>query len=112
MTGATLDTTAIWVMIVSLAVGSFLLRFAFIGLVGDRDLPPWLLRHLRYTAVAILPALITPLVVWPGATGGSFDPARGSAALVTFVVGYFSKNVILAIAAGAGTLFGLLYLLG
>ena len=48
----------IWVVIAGLAAGSYLLRFVFIGLIGDRPLPEWLLRHLRYTAVGIIPALV------------------------------------------------------
>ena len=105
-----IDDATIWVVIAGLAVGSFLLRFAFLGLMGARQMPEWLLRHLRYTAVAILPALVAPQVLWPAATGGQTDPARLTAALVTLGVGLLAKNVVLAIAAGAGTLFVLLSL--
>ena len=106
----TIDPATLWIVIAGLAAGSFLLRFVFIGLVGDRVMPGWLLRHLRYTAVAILPALVTPLVIWPSATGGTPDPARLLAAAVTITVGVMFKNVIVAIAAGAGTLHLGLYL--
>ena len=106
-----IDPTTMWIIIVGLAVGSYALRFTFIGLVGDRPMPPWLLRHLRYTAVAILPALIAPLVVWPSATEGQPDLPRMSAAAVALVVGVISKNVLAAIFSGAATLYGLLYLL-
>lgn len=107
-----IDPTTMWIIIVGMAVGSFALRFVFIGFVGDRPMPPWLLRHLRYTAVAILPALIAPLVVWPAATGGQPDLPRTSAAAVALIVGLLTKNVIAAIFSGAGTLYGVLYLLG
>lgn len=106
------DPITLWTVIIGLAIGSFALRFIFIGLVGDRPLPAWLLRHLRYTAVAILPALVTPLVIWPSATGGAPDLPRMSAAIATVTVGLLTKNVIAAIGAGAGTLYALLYLLG
>lgn len=76
------DSVTIWTIIIGLAIGSYALRFVFIGFVGDRPMPPWLLRHLRYTAVAILPALIAPLVVWPSATEGQPDLPRMSAAAV------------------------------
>ena len=107
-----IDKTELWVVIVGLGIGSYLLRFAFIGLVGSRPMPPWLLRHLRYTAVAILPALVAPLVLWPSATGGEPEPARLAAACVTVVTGLLTRNVFVAILAGAATLYGLLYLLG
>ena len=106
------DLSHLWIIIFGLGIGSFFMRFLFLGLVGDRPLPEWLLRHLRYTAVAILPGLVAPLVAWPAATGGQPDPARIAAALTTFGVGYFTKNVLLAISSGAIVLFGGLWLLG
>ena len=105
------DPVTIWIIIIGLAIGSYALRFVFIGLVGSRPMPPWLLRHLRYTAVAIIPALIAPLVVWPTATGGQPDAPRMAAASVAITVGLLTKNVIAAILSGAGLLYGLLYLL-
>ncbi len=104
-------TAELWVIIIGLGVGSFIIRFAFLGVVGDRPLPPWLLRHLRYTAVSILPALVIPLVVWPTETNGEPDPARLIAAAVCFGVAYKTKNVAFAVIAGAITLYGLLALL-
>ncbi len=64
-----INTTTLWIVIVSLGIGSFLLRFSFLGLIGGRNLPEWCLRHLRYVAVAVMPALITPL------TSGPMPPA-------------------------------------
>ncbi len=106
-----LDPVTVWIVIIGMAVGSFALRFVFLGIIGDRPLPPWLLRHLRYTAVAILPALVVPLVVWPAATGGEPDVPRLVAALATVVAGVLTRSVIAGILAGAVTLFALLYLL-
>jgi branched-subunit amino acid transport protein len=107
-----LNHTTVWFVIFAMAIGSFLIRFSFLGIIGDRQMPEWVLRHLRYTPVAVLPGLVAPLVFWPAATGGSPDPARMGAALVTLAVGYFSKNVLAAILSGAATLYGLLFLLG
>ena len=106
------DPVTTWVVILGLGLGSFALRFVFLGFIGDRAMPEWVLRHLRYTAVAILPALIAPLVLWPPATGGELDPPRLAAAAATVGVGLLTRNVFAAIFAGAGTLYGLLYLLG
>ena len=92
-----IDRFDLWIIIIGLGLGSFGLRFVFLGMVGDRPMPEWVLRHLRYTAVAVLPAIVTPLVIWPGATDGQPDPARLAAAIVTLGVGYFTKNVLLAI---------------
>lgn len=106
-----IETSTLWIVIFGLGLGSFLLRFAFLGFVGDRPLPAWLVRHLRYTAVAILPALVAPLVVYSG-EGGSTDPTRVAAAIVTLGVGIWTRNVFAAIGSGAATLFALVYLMG
>ena len=107
-----IERPELWFVIAGLAVGSFAMRFVFLGLIGDRPLPEWLLRHLRYTAVAILPALVAPLVIWPSATGGEFDPVRVGAATVTLLVGLIFRHMLSAIIAGAVTLYALLWLLG
>ena len=106
-----IDKGTLWLVIFGLGIGSFLLRFTFLGFVGDRPLPAWLVRHLRYTAVAILPALVAPLVVYSGEDGGT-DPTRVIAALVTLGAGIWTRNVLAAIGAGAAALFVLVYLLG
>jgi len=105
-----INTGTLWFVIIALGIGSFGLRFVFTGLVGDREMPAWLLRHLRYTAVAILPALVAPQVIWPAATDGQLDLPRMAAAALT--IGVITKNVLLAIISGAATLYSLLWLLG
>ena len=102
----------IWTVILVLGVGTYLIRFSFLGLIGGRRLPDWALRHLRYTAVAVLPGLVAPMVLWPAATGGEVDPARLSAALATFGVGILTRNVIASILTGAVVLYGMLALTG
>ncbi len=107
-----IDPVALWTVIILLGAGSFALRFVFLGLIGDTPLPPWVLRHLRYTAVAVLPGLVAPLVIWPEATGGELDAPRMAAAVVTLGIGLWTRNVVLSICLGAATLYGGLYLLG
>lgn len=105
------STAEIWLIIALLGVGTFLIRFSFLGLIGDRELSPWLLRHLRYTAVAILPALVTPLVLAAPEGGTGADPARIAAALAALSAGYLTRNAIWAMGAGMATLYGLGWLL-
>jgi branched-subunit amino acid transport protein len=97
----------IWGIIALLGVGTFLVRFSFLGLVGKRELPEWLLRHLRYTAVAILPAMVAPLILWPPANDGVPEASRMAAAAVTVAIGVILKNPILGIVAGFCTFLGL-----
>ncbi|SDD96474.1 Branched-chain amino acid transport protein [Paracoccus isoporae] len=100
----------IWLIILSVAIGTFFLRYSFLGAIGNRPMPEWVLRMLRYTAVAVLPALAAPLVLWPAATEGQTDPARLAAAIVTVITGLVARNALAAIIAGAVTLAIGLYL--
>ncbi len=107
-----IDPTKMWTVMVCLALGSFGLRFAFIGIVGDRKMPEWLMRYLRYTAVAIIPALVSPMVVWPVPTGGQPSPIHLAAAVATLAVAYVTKNAFAAMVTGAAILIWYSYLLG
>ena len=107
-----IDKGELWFVIILLGAGSFGMRFMFLGLIGDRPLPAWALRHLRYTAVSVLPALVVPLVIWPSATDGQTDPLRLAAAGAAFAVGYVLKSVVWAMLSGAAVLAGGLWWTG
>ncbi len=100
-----MSDAALWGVIVALGIGTFLIRYSFLGLIGDRALPPLAAKLLRYVPVAVLPALVTPLVLTPQATGGAFDPARAMAALAVLAVGAWRRSTMAAIGAGMGVLF-------
>ena len=97
-------SSTVWMIIIALGIGTFLIRFSFLGLIGSKSMPEWVLRHLRYTPVAVLPGLVAPLVIWPEATAGVADPARSLAAIATLAAGYWTRSVIWAISAGTITL--------
>lgn len=99
----------IWIIIIAMGIGTYLIRLSFIGLIGDRDLPPWLLRMLRFTPVAVLPAVVAPMLVKSGQTT---DPMQIVAALVTLAVGLKTRSVLWAILAGFVLYFGLGALIG
>ncbi|MDR7123291.1 AzlD domain-containing protein [Pseudotabrizicola sp. 4114] len=105
-----IDPTTFWIVLPVLGLGTYLIRLSFLGLLGNRPLPQGLRRALSYTAVAILPGLVAPAVLWPAATGGETDPARLAAACVTLVVGLVTRSVIGAILAGGVTLYAVLWL--
>jgi branched-subunit amino acid transport protein len=93
-----------WTVTVALGIGTFLIRFSFLGLMGDRQLPPRVQAHLRYVGVAVLPAMVVPMVLWPAATGGMVEPARIIAAGVAFWAA-LRLGVVWSIAGGMGTLW-------
>jgi branched-subunit amino acid transport protein len=101
----TLPDATVWLVIVLLAIGTYLIRFSFIGILGDRDLSPFTLKLLRFVPVSVMPGLVAPLVLWPEATGGQTDPARLTAALAALLVGALAKSVLGAIGAGMAVLY-------
>ena len=108
----TASTAEVWTIILALGAATFLIRYSFLGIIGDRKLPDAVLRHLRYAAVAVLPGLVAPLVLWPEATGGQPDPARLLAAAATLATGYATGNLLAAIIGGGAVLYGSMFLLG
>lgn len=102
----------IWLVIILLGIGTYLIRFSFLGLIGDRPLPPIVLRLLRYTPVAVMPGLVAPLILYPAANGGDPDPARLLATAVTLGVGVWTRNLLSAVIAGMATLYAGLALIG
>ena len=105
-----IDDTTFWALTIALGLGTFAIRFSFLGLLGGRELPEWALLHLRYVGVAVFPALFTPLVLWPDASGGDMDAVRIIAAIAAFLVG-LRGSVIGAIIAGMGTFYVLMFIL-
>lgn len=89
--------TPVWLIILCLGLGTFLIRFSFLGLLGGTQLPEWVLRNLRYTPVAILPGLVAPMVIAPD---GSADPVELAAAITALAAGVVTRNVVLAMLAG------------
>ncbi len=103
----TLSDTTIWVLIILIALGTFALRFSFLGVIGGRQLPEWVLRLLRYTPVAVIPGLMAPLVFRPLAGTGLPDPVLLGTVAVTLAVGVWRRNAIWAMLGGALTLIAL-----
>ncbi|AJE48983.1 AzlD domain-containing protein [Celeribacter indicus] len=99
------DSGEIWAIIICLGIGTFLIRFSFLGLVGDRPLPGWALRLLRYTPVAVLPAVASPMIFGSGEHAA--EPLRLVCAALTVIVGIWTRSVLWAIVAGLGLFFGL-----
>lgn len=95
----------IWFIIIAMGIGTYLIRFSFLGLIGDRPMHPFVLRLLRFTPVAVLPGMVAPLALWPVATGGETEPVRLAAMLATLVVGVWTRNTLWGIAGGIAVLY-------
>ncbi|MEN8234592.1 MAG: AzlD domain-containing protein [Actinomycetota bacterium] len=89
-------------IIVTIGVGTYLLRLSFVGIIGTRPMPDWAMVPLRFVAPSVLAALVAPAVLL---REGVIDLApatnpRALAALVALLVAWKTKNVAAVIVAG------------
>lgn len=93
----------IWTVIAGLAVVTYLIRFSFIGLLAGRRIPAGMTRALGFVPVAVLPALIAPIVMSAGDGSLSADPQRIITAMIALAAGAATRNVLAALVAGMAT---------
>lgn len=96
-----------WVVVVVIGAGTYLTRLSFVGMLGNRAMPVWAERPLKYVAPAVLAALTLPAVLL---RDGSVDltPAgnpRFLAAVAAAVVVVRFRSVSWAIVTGMGALW-------
>lgn len=101
-----------WVTVAIIGVGTYLTRLSFVGALGQRTLPTWAERPLKYVAPAVLAALMLPAVLL---RDGSVDVLPASnprllAAVVAAIVVLRFKSVSWAIVVGMSTLWLLQWL--
>ena len=107
-----MSATGIWLIIAAIALGTYLLRLSFIQAWQWISVPPELARALRYVPPAVFAALVLPaLVASSGAIDLTPDNPRLIAGSLAALVAWFSRSVLLTIAVGMGSLWGLQALL-
>ena len=101
-----------WLVVLGLAVGTFLIRYSFIGLFANRDMPLWLLRALQLMVPAIFGAIVFSGVGMVGGhVAGLEHWPRYAAAAIAFGVALRTKgNLLLTVMAGMAALHLLSYL--
>jgi len=103
----------IWLVMLLGGLLTFGMRLSFIYLFGRFDIPPALRRGLRFVPPAVLTAIIAPAVLMPDgvldAGPGNFRLLAGAAAVL---VAWRTKNTLLTIVAGMGTLLILTWAAG
>ena len=97
--------TAIWAVVLAIAIGTFALRFSFFFLferVGD--LPTGLERALRFVAPAVLAALVAPSLLLVDGSIAVVGNERLFAGLVGAAVAWRTESIIWTMVAGVGAL--------
>lgn len=109
-----LGTWQSWAVVFGLAVGTFLIRYSFIGLLTDRGIPPWLDRALKLMVPAIFAAIVFSgiAIVGGNVAGLAYWPryAAGAIALVAAVM--TRGNMLVTVVVGMAALHGLPWLAG
>jgi len=102
-----MSATTLWLTIVAIGIGTFVLRFSFIGLSGRMALPVAMTRALRFVPAAVLSAIILPaaLRMPEGGIDPSLDNPRLIACLVAAGIAWMTKSVLATLAVGMGTLW-------
>jgi branched-subunit amino acid transport protein len=105
--------TAVWPIIVTIGIGTFLFRFSFFFLFEHvSEIPGGLERALRFVPPAVLAALVVPaVVISDGSATISIGNERLLAAGLAAVVAWRTENVFATIAVGMVALVALQSLL-
>ena len=91
----------IWLIMIGLAIGTFLIRLSFIQLLGQREMPPLLARSLRFIPASILSALVVPQILTRNnALQISFANPQLLAGIVAGLVAWRTRNVVLTVVSG------------
>ena len=90
-----------------MAAVTFAIRYVPMALVGRIDLPPLVQRALRYVPVAVLTAIVIPAVLIPDGKSIhiALDNAYLGAGIISAIVAWWSKNLLLTILIGMGVFF-------
>lgn len=96
-----------WGAVIAIGIGTYLTRLSFIGAFGERRMPAWLERPLRYVAPAVLGAIVLPAVVMPD---GVIDFAPSSnprflAGVIAAAVAIRFRNITVVIIVGMAALW-------
>jgi branched-subunit amino acid transport protein len=103
-----------WGVVLALAVGTFLIRYSFIGLFANRDMPGWLSHGLKLVVPAIFAAIVASgvaiaVVNGVGQFGGWALWPRYAAGLIALGVALrFKGNILITVTLGMLALHAML----
>jgi len=97
--------SAFWLLILGLALTSFIPRASFLTLFARWPVPALLQRSLRYVPAAVFSAILVPeLVLTAGSVHIGLDNPRLLAGILAGAVAWRTRNTLLTIACGMLTL--------
>ena len=101
-----------WLVVLGLGLGTFLIRYSFIGLFANRDMPHWLTHGLKLTVPAIFASIVAgSLFLVGGQLGGWTLWPRYLAAVVALLVALRTQgHVLRTVLSGMAALHLLLWI--
>ena len=91
----------IWLIMIALAIGTFLSRISFIHLLSNREVHPLISRALRFVPAAMLTALVVPQILTRNNTLQiSFANPQLIAGIVAAGVAWRTRSVFFTIVTG------------
>jgi branched-subunit amino acid transport protein len=101
------------ITLVGMGIVTYLTRVLFIvGMKGDR-LPPFLIRWLSYVPVAVLTAIICPMIAAPEKhLNLTYDNPYLVAGILTTIIAVATKNLVITVIGGMGAILILKFLMG
>ena len=102
-----------WSLVIGLALGTFLIRYSFIGLFADRDMPAWLDRALKLMVPAIFAAIVfSGVAMVGGEIAGLVHWPRYAAAIAAVIAAALTRgHMLITLGVGMLALHGLPWLL-
>ena len=99
-------TLSLWLVILIVGALNYFSRLSFIAFFARRSIPPMLARALRYVPVAMLTALIVPMVLpGPPIVVPDVPTPKVLAALVAGAVAWFTHSTLKTLVAGMAALW-------
>ncbi len=99
------------IMVLGMLAVTFGVRFPVLKLAGARELPLWLRRALRYVPVAVLTAIVFPMMLMPeGVVTVSLHNAQLVAGIVAMIIAAMTRHLMLTIVVGLSVFLLLRYL--
>lgn len=98
-----MTNSSIWIMIISLGALTFMFRASFVMFLGNKEMPAYIQRHLRYVAVALIPGMITQQIAFPASLSGKIDVIWVIAAFTAILTSLRTKNPLSIMGVGACT---------
>jgi branched-subunit amino acid transport protein len=99
--------------LIGMGIVTYLTRVFFLVGKKDEGMPKFVIRALKFVPVAVLSAIVAPMVLAPeGKLALTYDSPYLIAGLLTFVVAFISKNLIITVFSGIVLILLVKFLVG